>query len=135
MILAFLNLFFFLFFMTLLFLILMIVVLEFMTVINILKTNKLSIIFGMIMLFNDYIISDNSMIVLSVVIVTATLLSARVNFFNLDCWVEDLVLISKDRSCFLESCLRLLGSDVSTHRQFTLRDSPNVEIVDFFNFI
>jgi hypothetical protein len=46
---------------------------------------KLSIMFGMIMLFNDYIISDNSMVMLSVVIVTASLLSARVNFFNLDC--------------------------------------------------
>jgi hypothetical protein len=75
------------------------------------------------------------MVVLSVVIVTTSLLSARVNFFNLDCWVEDLVLISKNRSCFLESFLRLLGSNVSTHRHLALRDSPNVEIVDFFNFI
>jgi hypothetical protein len=63
----------------------MTVMLEFMTVITILMTNKLSIMFGMIMLFNDYIISDNFMVVLSVVIVTTSLLSARVNFFNLDC--------------------------------------------------
>jgi hypothetical protein len=63
----------------------MTVMLEFMTVITVLMTNKLSIMFGMIMLFNDYFISDNFMIVLSVVIVTASLLSARVNFFNLDC--------------------------------------------------
>ena len=85
MILAFLKLFFFLYFITLLFLILMTIMLEFMTFIIVLMTNKLSIMFGMIMLFNDYIISDNFMVVLSVVIVTASLLSARVNFFNLDC--------------------------------------------------
>ena len=85
MILAFLKLFFFLYSMTLLLLILVTIMLEFMTFITVLMTMKLSIMFGMIMLFNDYIISDNSMVVLSVVIVTASLLSARVNFFNLDC--------------------------------------------------
>jgi hypothetical protein len=75
------------------------------------------------------------MIMVFMIVITASRLYSRVHLLNLDSGVEDLVLVSQDSSRLLTSLMRVQCTDMATHCHLALGNSPNMEIVNFLHFI
>jgi hypothetical protein len=75
------------------------------------------------------------MIMVFMIIITASRLYSRVHLLNLDSRVEDLVLVSQDSSRFLTSLMRVQCTNMATHCHLALGNSPNMEVVNFLHFI
>ena len=85
--------------------------------------------------FDNKSVSIQFVIMVVMIIITASRLNSRVHLLNLNSRVEYLILFSQDGSSLLHSFVWFQCSDMCTHGHFALRNSPHVEIVDFFNFI
>jgi hypothetical protein len=75
------------------------------------------------------------MIMVFMIIITASRLYSRVHLLNLDSRVEDLVLVSQYCCRFLTSLMRVQCTNMATHSHLALGNSPNMEVMNFLHFI
>ena len=95
----------------------------------------LMIVRRVFLFFDNKSVSIQFVIMVVMIIITASRLNSRVHLLNLNSRVEYLILFSQDGSSLLHSFVWFQCSDVCTHGHLALRNSPHVKIVDFFNFI
>lgn len=71
----------------------------------------------------------------ALVIITTHYFVIWITLFYLYSCMIDRVLLSQNLCDFFQCNYLISCSNVSTHREFTYRKSPDMKIVDFINFI